>query len=113
MVSTRTIGTQYERPKTIKKHNKQWEKTEMYTKAIKKYWIETNKTTKYRRMLRKILMDVFLDKSLVYTHLKQTGLISILKQIKKQDKCDKEIVKWIKGIFKKWKKQFNKHKIKA
>ena len=111
MVST---GTQYEAPpKPKKKHSKQWKLTRLYRRALTKHWIETEKSKKNSRMLRKILMDIFEDKKLCWSHAKETNLCAVLKKIRKEDgPNDAEILKWVKGVEKRLKKKFNKRKLK-
>lgn len=113
VIQTRSIGTQYERQPIKKKKSNQWKLTRLYNRALLKHWVNTGKEKKEKKMLRKVLRDIFLDKNLIWTHMKETKLITVLRHIKKEDKDDKEIKKWINGIFKAWKKKFNKRKIKA
>ena len=109
-----TIGTQYEKqPMPKKEKTKQWKLTRLYRRALTKHWIETEKTKKNSRVLRKILMDIFQDKKLCWSHAKETKLISALKKIRKEDGSkDEKILKWVKGVEKRLKKKFNKRKLK-
>ena len=66
-VQTATIGTQtdvtYKPAKKKKKASKQSKLVGLYKKAIDKHWFETEQNDKDKRKLRKILMDIFEDKS--------------------------------------------------
>jgi len=110
----RTIGTQYERqPALKKKKSQQWKLTNLYRKAIKKHWLDSDKGKKAKRKLRKILKDIFSDKKMAWGHLKETGLAVVIMQLKKVDGAkDDDILKWAKGLLNLWKKKFNMRKIK-
>lgn len=109
-----TIGTQYEKqPMPKKKRTKQWKLTRLYRRALTKHWVETEKNKKNSKMLRKILMDIYGDEKLCWSHAKETNLCAVLKKIRKEDgPNDAEILKWVKGVEKRLKKKFNKRKLK-
>jgi hypothetical protein len=109
----RSIGTQYVKPPAPKKkHTRQWKMTNLYNLAIKKYWKESGKNKKAKKKLRKILIDIFEDKKLAWSHLKETGLAKTIIELKKIDgKKDKDILKWTKGVMSSWKKKFNMRQI--
>lgn len=109
----RSIGTQYVKPPAPKKkHSRQWKMTNLYNIAIKKHWKESGKGKKAKKKLRKILIDIFEDKKLAWSHLKETGLARTMIELKKIDgKTDKEILKWSKGVMSSWKKKFNMRQI--
>jgi hypothetical protein len=110
----RTIGTQYERQSVPKKKkSQQWKLTNLYRKAIKKHWMDSDKGKKAKRKLRKILKDIFADKKIAWGHLKETGLAIAILRLKKGDGAkDEDILKWAKGLLNQWKKKFNMRKIK-
>ena len=110
---TRSIGTQYDPPpKPKKEKSRQWKMTNLYRKALEKYWLNANN----KKKLRKILMDIYEDKNVKWTMAKQTKLISVLDLIKRKEKnkqtVDEQILKWVKGTRSMLKKRFNKRKLK-
>ena len=112
-VETRSIGTQYDPPpKPKKEKSRQWKMTNLYRKALEKYWLKANN----KKKLRKILMDIYEDKNVKWTMAKQTKLISVLDLIKRKEKnkqtVDEQILKWVKGTRSMLKKRFNKRKLK-
>ena len=112
-VETRSIGTQYDPPpKPKKKKSRQWKLTNLYRKALEKYWLNANN----KKKLRKILMDIYEDKNVKWTMARETKLISVLDLIKRKEKnkqtSDEQILKWVKGTRSMLKKRFNKRKLK-
>lgn len=112
-VETCSIGTQYDPPpKPKKEKSRQWKMTNLYRKALEKYWLKANN----KKKLRKILMDIYEDKNVKWTMAKQTKLISVLDLIKRKEKnkqtADEQILKWVKGTRSMLKKRFNKRKLK-
>lgn len=115
-VQTATIGTQTDvthKPAKKKKASKQSKLVKLYKKAIDKHWFETEQNDKDKRKLRKILIDIFEDKKLCWTHAKDAGLCTSLRRIRKENKEDAKISKWVKGVEKLLKKKFNKHTLKV
>ena len=110
----RSIGIQYEKQPTLKKKkSQQWKLTKLYRKAIKRHWLDSDKDKKAKRKLRKILIDIYENKKMAWSHLKETGLAVVIMQLKKEDgKKDDDILKWTKGVMSTWKKKFNMRKIK-
>ena len=102
-VQTATIGTQTDVTYKPAKKKK---------KAIDKHWFETEQNDKDKRKLRKILIDIFEDKKLCWTHAKDSGLCTSLRRIRKENKDDAKISKWVKGVEKLLKKKFNRHTLK-
>ena len=100
-----TCGTQYERPP--KEKSTQWKLTRLYRRAIQKHWIVGGS----KRALRKILKDIYTDKKMAFSHARETNLILLLRRIRRKQRKDKDIQSWINGLFKHWKKKFNKRKI--
>lgn len=112
-VETRSIGTQYDPPpKPKKEKSRQWKMTNLYRKALEKYWLNANN----KKKLRKILMDIYEDKNVKWTMARETKLISVLDLIKRKEKnkqtSDEQILKWVKGTRSMLKKRFNKRKLK-
>ncbi len=109
-----TIGTQYEKqPMPKKEKSRQWKLTRLYRRALTKHWIETEKNEKNSKCLRKILIDIFEDEKLCWSHAKETSLISVLRKIRKEDGPNNaKILKMVKGVEKRLKKKFNKRKLK-
>ena len=112
-VETRSVGTQYDPPpKPKKKRSRQWKLTNLYRKALEKYWLNAND----KKKLRKILMDIYEDKNVKWTMARETKLISVLDLIKRKEKnkqtSDEQILKWVKGTRSMLKKRFNKRKLK-
>jgi len=109
----RTFGTQYDPPpKPKKEKSRQWKMTNLYRKALEKYWLKANN----KKKLRKILMDIYEDKNVKWTMARETKLISVLDLIKRKEKnkqtADEQILKWVKGTRSRLKKRFNKRKLK-
>ena len=112
-VETRSIGTQYDPPpKPKKEKSRQWKMTNLYRKALEKYWLNANN----KKKLRKILMDIYEDKDIKWTMARETKLIAVLDLIKRKEKnkqtVDEQILKWVKGTRSMLKKRFNKRKLK-
>ena len=112
-VETRSIGTQYDPPpKPKKEKSRQWKMTNLYRKALEKYWLNANN----KKKLRKILMDIYEDKNVKWTMARETKLIAVLDLIKRKEKnkqtVDEQILKWVKGTRSMLKKRFNKRKLK-
>ena len=112
-VETRSIGTQYDPPpKPKKEKSRQWKLTNLYRKALEKYWLNANN----KKKLRKILMDIYEDKDIKWTMARETKLVSCLDLIKRKEKNktkpDEQILKWVKGTRSMLKKRFNKRKLK-
>ena len=112
-VETRSIGTQYDPPpKPKKEKSRQWKMTNLYRKALEKYWLNANN----KKKLRKILMDIYEDKNVKWTMARETKLVSCLDLIKRKEKnkqtVDEQILKWVKGTRSMLKKRFNKRKLK-
>ena len=112
-VETRSIGTQYDPPpKPKKEKSRQWKLTNLYRKALDKYWLNGNN----KKKLRKILMDIYEDKNVKWTMARETKLIAVLDLIKRKEKnkqtVDEQILKWVKGTRSMLKKRFNKRKLK-
>ena len=112
-VETRSIGTQYDPPpKPKKEKSRQWKMTNLYRKALEKYWLNANN----KKKLRKILMDIYEDKDIKWTMARETKLVSCLDLIKRKEKNktkpDEQILKWVKGTRSMLKKRFNKRKLK-
>ena len=112
-VETRSIGTQYDPPpKPKKEKSRQWKMTNLYRKALDKYWLNGNN----KKKLRKILMDIYEDKNVKWTMARETKLVSCLDLIKRKEKNktkpDEQILKWVKGTRSMLKKRFNKRKLK-
>lgn len=112
-VETRSIGTQYDPPpKPKKEKSRQWKMTNLYRKALEKYWLQGNN----KKKLRKILMDIYEDKNVKWTMARETKLIAVLDLIKRKEKnkqtVDEQILKWVKGTRSMLKKRFNKRKLK-
>ena len=112
-VETRSIGTQYDPPpKPKKEKSRQWKLTNLYRKALDKYWLNGNN----KKKLRKILMDIYEDKDIKWTMARETKLVSCLDLIKRKEKNktkpDEQILKWVKGTRSMLKKRFNKRKLK-
>jgi len=112
-VETRSVGTQYDPPpKPKKKRSRQWKLTNLYRKALEKYWLNAND----KKKLRKILMDIYEDKNVKWTMARETKLIAVLDLIKRKEKnkqtSDEQILKWVKGTRSMLKKRFNKRKLK-
>ena len=110
---TRSIGTQYDPPpKPKKEKSRQWKLTNLYRKALDKYWLNGNN----KKKLRKILMDIYEDKDIKWTMARETKLVSCLDLIKRKEKNktkpDEQILKWVKGTRSMLKKRFNKRKLK-
>lgn len=108
-----SIGTQYDPPpKPKKEKSRQWKMTNLYRKALEKYWLKANN----KKKLRKILMDIYEDKNVKWTMARETKLISVLDLIKRKEKnkqtADEQILKWVKGTRSRLKKRFNKRKLK-
>ena len=86
--------------------------TNLYRKALEKYWLNANN----KKKLRKILMDIYEDKNVKWTMARETKLISVLDLIKRKEKnkqtSDEQILKWVKGTRSMLKKRFNKRKLK-
>ena len=50
-VETRSIGTQYDPPpKPKKEKSRQWKMTNLYRKALEKYWLNANNKKKLRKI---------------------------------------------------------------
>ena len=112
-VETRSIGTQYDPPpKPKKEKSRQWKMTNLYRKALEKYWLNANN----KKKLRKILMDIYEDKDIKWTMARETKLVSCLDLIKRKEKNkqtpDEKVMKWVKGTRAMLKKRFNKRKLK-
>jgi hypothetical protein len=112
-VETRSIGTQYDPPpKPKKEKSRQWKMTNLYRKALEKYWLQGNNKSK----LRKILKDIYEDKDVKWTMARETKLVSVLDLIKRKEKNkqtpDDSVMKWVKGTRSMLKKRFNKRKLK-
>ena len=102
-----SCGTQYERQLVKKEKSTQWKLTRLYRRAIQKHWIVAGS----KPALRKILKDIYTDKKMAFSHAKETNLILLLRRIRRKQHKDKDIQSWINGLFKQWKKKFNKRKI--
>ena len=112
-VETRSIGTQYDPPpKPKKEKSRQWKLTNLYRKALDKYWLKANN----KRKLRKILIDIYEDKDIKWTMARETKLVSCLDLIRRKEKNkqtpDEQVLKWVKGTRSMLKKRFNKRKLK-